>query len=187
MSNSLWPHGLLSPWKFPVQNSGAGCHFLLQGVFPTQELNLSLVQLLHWQVGSLPLSHPGNTFACLFGSCVLGPSTDTGTWVLEEGGLGFNPCCAVLVGSGHIMTHFGCHRRAAFNLEMIGVLCDHGGIGYTLGVSVSFSRQWVFFCLFVFSNLAQCSWESNEKIFLRCVIWPYPNLWFLLSYIPFIF
>ena len=86
--------------------------------------------------------------------CVLDPSTDTGTWVLEEGGLGFNPCCAVLVGSGHITTHFGCHRRAAFNLEMIGVLCDHGGIGYTLGVSVSFSRQWVFF---FFSNLAQCS------------------------------
>ena len=37
------------------------------------------------------------------------------------------------------------------------------------------------------SNLVQCSWESNEKILLRWVIWPYPNLWFLLSYIPYIF
>ena len=138
-----------------------GCHFLLQGIFPTQELNLSLLQLLHWQAGSLPLSHPGNPFACLFGSCVLDPSTDTGTWVLEEGGLGFNPCCAVLVGSGHITTHFGCHRRAAFNLEMIGVLCDHGGIGYTLGVSVSFSRQWVFFFFFL------ATWHSVHEKAMR--------------------
>ena len=31
-----------------------GCHFLLQGIFPTQGSNLCL---LHWQVGSLPLHH----------------------------------------------------------------------------------------------------------------------------------
>ena len=31
-----------------------GCHFLLQGIFPTQGSNL---HLLHWQVNSLPLSH----------------------------------------------------------------------------------------------------------------------------------
>ena len=31
-------------------------HFLLQGIFLDQELNLCL---LHWQVGSLPLSHEG--------------------------------------------------------------------------------------------------------------------------------
>ena len=31
-----------------------GCHFLLQGIFLTQGLNLCL---LHWQVGSLPPSH----------------------------------------------------------------------------------------------------------------------------------
>ena len=32
-------------------------HALLQGTFPTQGLNLCL---LHWQVGSLPLSHLGS-------------------------------------------------------------------------------------------------------------------------------
>ena len=37
-----------------------GCHFLLQGIFPTQGSNLSLLGLLHWQVGSLPLSHLGS-------------------------------------------------------------------------------------------------------------------------------
>ena len=30
------------------------CHFLLQGIFPTQGLN---PHLLHWQVVSLPMSH----------------------------------------------------------------------------------------------------------------------------------
>ena len=36
------------------QEYGVGCHFLLQGIFPTQGLNL---HLLHWQVNSLLLSH----------------------------------------------------------------------------------------------------------------------------------
>ena len=36
-----------------------GCHALLQGIFPTQGLNLLLLCLLHWQVGSLPLVPPG--------------------------------------------------------------------------------------------------------------------------------
>ena len=35
------------------------CHALLQGIFPTQQLNS---HLLHWQVGSLPLSHPGSSY-----------------------------------------------------------------------------------------------------------------------------
>ena len=33
-----------------------GCHFLLQGIFPTQGLNRCL---LHWQGGPLPLGHQG--------------------------------------------------------------------------------------------------------------------------------
>ena len=58
MSYSLQPHGLepaslLCLWDFPG-NPGMGCHFLLQGTFPTQGLKL---HLLHWQSDSLPLSH----------------------------------------------------------------------------------------------------------------------------------
>ena len=34
-----------------------GCHFLLQGIFPTQGLNPSILHLLHWQMDSLPLCH----------------------------------------------------------------------------------------------------------------------------------
>ena len=42
MSDSLWPHGLsptslLCPWDSPAKNTGVGCHFLLQGIFPTRD------------------------------------------------------------------------------------------------------------------------------------------------------
>ena len=29
----------LCPWDYPGKNTGVGCHFLLQGIFPTQGLN----------------------------------------------------------------------------------------------------------------------------------------------------
>ena len=48
---------LLSPWDFPGNTTGVGCHFLLQGIFLTQGSNPSL---LHSQVDSLPLSHLGS-------------------------------------------------------------------------------------------------------------------------------
>ena len=41
-------HGISQAW------TGADCHFLLQGIFSTQRLNL---HLLYWQADSLPLSH----------------------------------------------------------------------------------------------------------------------------------
>ena len=37
--DSLQPHGLYSPWNAPGQYTGVGCHFLLQGIFPTQRSN----------------------------------------------------------------------------------------------------------------------------------------------------
>ena len=59
----LWPHRLQPVrlyflWKFPGKDTGVGCHFLLQRIFPTQGSNL---RLLHWQVDSLSLSHLGST------------------------------------------------------------------------------------------------------------------------------
>ena len=46
MSDSLLPHGmaarLLCPWNSPGKNTGVGCHFLLQEIFPTQGSNLGL-------------------------------------------------------------------------------------------------------------------------------------------------
>ena len=42
---------------FSSKNTGAGCHFFLQGVFLTQGSNR---HLLHWQADSLPPSHLGS-------------------------------------------------------------------------------------------------------------------------------
>ena len=43
------------PWNFPGRNTGSDCHFLLQGIFPTQGSNPRVLGLLHWQVDSLPI------------------------------------------------------------------------------------------------------------------------------------
>ena len=51
------PPGFSVLWIFPGKNTGVGCHFLLQGLFRTQESNSSL---LHWQGDFLPLSHQGS-------------------------------------------------------------------------------------------------------------------------------
>ena len=40
---TLEPTRFRCPWDFPGKNTGVGCHFLLQGIFPTQELNPSLL------------------------------------------------------------------------------------------------------------------------------------------------
>ena len=56
-SDSLQPHGLyparlLCPWNFPGKNTEADCHFLLQGILPTQGWNTGFCidrQILyHW-------------------------------------------------------------------------------------------------------------------------------------------
>ena len=64
MSDSLWPNGLqptvlLCPWNSPGEHTGVCCHFLLQGIFPTQEFNQVLLycrQMLYH------LSHQGCPF-----------------------------------------------------------------------------------------------------------------------------
>ena len=61
MSDSLQPHGLwparlLCPQNSPGKNTGVGCHSLLQGIFPTQGLNLRSPAL---HTDSLPFEPPG--------------------------------------------------------------------------------------------------------------------------------
>ena len=65
-SHGLWPTRLLCPWNSPGKNTGAGCHFLLQGIFPTQRLNPRLphcrqilYHLSHWKVVTEPRKTPG--------------------------------------------------------------------------------------------------------------------------------
>ena len=63
VSDSLQPHGLkptrlLCPWDFPGKNTRVGCHFLLQGIFPTQGWNPGL---LHCRQMLYHLSHQGSS------------------------------------------------------------------------------------------------------------------------------
>ena len=61
VSDCLQPHGLqparlLHPRDSPGKKTGVGCHFLVQGIFPTQGSNAGLLprrQILSW------LSHQG--------------------------------------------------------------------------------------------------------------------------------
>ena len=77
MSDSLSSHGLkpsllLCPWNSPGKSTGVGCHFLLQGIFPTWGSNLGLLhckQILY-QEGN------GNSLQYL---CLENPM-DEGTW-----------------------------------------------------------------------------------------------------------
>ena len=62
VSDSLRPHGqqptrLRRPWDFLGKSTGVGCHFLLQGIFPTQGSNPGL---LHCRQTLYRLTHQGS-------------------------------------------------------------------------------------------------------------------------------
>ena len=57
MSDSLWPHGLYSPWNSLGQNTVVDSLSLLQGIFPTQDSNPGL---LHCRRILYQLSHKGS-------------------------------------------------------------------------------------------------------------------------------
>ena len=57
------------PWNSPGKNTEVGCHSLLQGIFPTQGLNLCLLCLLHCLQTSYPLSQCGGRGVCVTGPC----------------------------------------------------------------------------------------------------------------------
>ena len=54
LSGTPW---LLCPWDSPGKNTGVGCYFLLQGIFPTQGSNPGLLHCRHMLY---PLSHQGS-------------------------------------------------------------------------------------------------------------------------------
>ena len=54
---TLWPHGPYSPWNSPGQNTGVDNLSLLQGIFPSQELNPGLP---HCRQILYQLSHQGS-------------------------------------------------------------------------------------------------------------------------------
>ena len=79
---------LFCSWDFPGKNSVVGCHSLLQGTFLTQGWDPCL---LHWQVGSLFLSHWGSPVDRIVSTLVMmvGPGLGNLTVLIcwEETGL----------------------------------------------------------------------------------------------------
>ena len=63
---------LLCPWNSPGKNTGVGYHALLQGIFPTQGSNLSLLSLLHWQAGFFTTSATWEACVCVYFRIKLG-------------------------------------------------------------------------------------------------------------------
>ena len=51
---NCFSHVRLHPWNFPGKNTEVSCHFLLQGIFPTQGSNLGLP---HYRQMHYHLSH----------------------------------------------------------------------------------------------------------------------------------
>ena len=70
MSESLQPPELLlSSWDFSGKNTRVGHHSLLQGIFPTQELYLSLLCLLcllQCRLSLYHLSHYGSSITSMY-------------------------------------------------------------------------------------------------------------------------
>ena len=97
MSDSLQPYGLqparlLCPWDSPGKNTGVGCHFLLQGIFLTQEQNrVSCIGrwiLCHWAIWEAPIS------SCLY-NLTMEPrmtSMSLGGWRSVSGSAIVCPC-----------------------------------------------------------------------------------------------
>ena len=78
--HGLQPTGLLRLWDFPDKNTGVGCHFLLQGIFPTQGSDLRLLLgrwiLKHWTTWEALLKRLER-----FATCVLRISRDSRTGI----------------------------------------------------------------------------------------------------------
>ena len=86
MPNSLWlqPTRLLCPWDFPGKDTGVGCYFLLQGIFPTQGSNMGL---LHCRQILYLLNYKGSSLLCLPPAEFPNPKTELMSLALQADSL----------------------------------------------------------------------------------------------------
>ena len=97
VSNSATPwtvaHKLLCPWNSPGENTGVGCHFLLQGIFPTQGLNLGLPhcrQILYHlsqqgsPCGAIPKLINSREGDLVFETTKMSVGEEKNTWIIIE-------------------------------------------------------------------------------------------------------
>ena len=89
--SGLEPARLLCPWNSPGKNNRVGCHSLLQGIFPTQGWNPSLLHcrgfFTVWAMREENISCPNMHLALLISAFPKMKSNfvneDKGTWLLK--------------------------------------------------------------------------------------------------------
>ena len=145
MSDSLRPHGLYSPWNSPGQNTGVGRLSLLQGIFPTQELNQGL---LHCRRIIYQLNYEGN------------PSSTPG--------LGRPP----RKGKAYPLQYSGLKNstdRGAWWATVCGVTKSQKRLSAPRHPQHEFSSPpFFFFCLFSFDNFSVCFFKNIG--YIPCVV-----------------
>ena len=75
VTHGMQPARLFCPWHFPGKNTGAVCHFLLQGIFPMQGFNPAL---MHFGQVLSHLSHQGSSLCSVCFSSLLLSETPFG-------------------------------------------------------------------------------------------------------------
>ena len=112
MSDSLWPHGLHSPWNPAGQNTGVGSHSLLQGILPILGSNPGLP---HCRRILYQLSHKGSPGIL---ECIAHPFSSKSSWSRNWTGVS---CIA-----GRFLTNWAI-REAQVKVKVIQsclTLCD---------------------------------------------------------------
>ena len=138
----LLPTRLLCLWDSPGKNKGVVCHFLLQGIFPTQGLNLHLVCLSHCRWILYPLNHQGSLSSIFlwsllipypYPSCPIFMAKDGETMeTVRDFILGGSKITADGDWSHEIKRHLFLGRKAIINLDSIlksrALLCQQGSV-----------------------------------------------------------
>ena len=72
------PARIPCPWGFSGKNTGVGCHFLFQGIFPTH-----LLHLLHWQALYLCTTWEALESSCIHSSFICATTMTNHTHYLD--------------------------------------------------------------------------------------------------------
>ena len=153
-SQELQAARLLCPWNPPGKNTGVGCHFLFQGIFPNTGSNPRLLYLLYWQAHSLPVLQLGS----LSGDIQVlkkGKETYTGVnSILDLCSVGIYECDL-------------CWKWELFRCNQIKMMSDWIRVGPNPMTSVFMRREkiiplFIFFKLFYF--VLRYSWLANSTV-----------------------
>ena len=157
VSDSLWPHGIRSPWNSPGQNTGVGSLSLLQVIFPIQGLNPGLPhcgQILY------QLSHKGSPRILEW---VAYPFSRGSSWPRNQTGLSF---IAARFFTDWAMreTHLFILNKPTPHLTVVRIpACLHSGWSPILVVQL-LSLVWLFVTPWTAAHQASLSFTISQSL-----------------------